>query len=893
MGIQDSPYVRELERRYETNLSQGLSATAVLTKRASNGLNIVQKTYVRTWWRLLYEQCEQPLIVILFLATCFIFKFGESFDAYVTMVALLFNVCLGAFQEYKISRMVRTLSAQKEVDVLTLRDGNKTMVSTISLVQGDIIFVHEGEKIPADACVIEAYRFSVDESLVTGESFPVSYYVCEKERHEKDGCCVQAGAFVVSGFAKLVITETGKKTKLGKTHAFVDAGALSYPVEHELAHFLQTILSAIIIICIVFVCIGLYAGKPFTQLFSTIIALFMCVVPQGLPVIMTVVLASNASFLKKKGLLIKKLTALETLGKIDCLVVDKTGTLTSNEQAIVSLYVDDVEYKVTGKGYNKEGSVFLNGSKIGAEQCTKGLVEIATAGILLNYSEIVKDAETGHLFVKGDPWQAAMNICAHKLGFSKKTFENCYKELYIIPYSERNNYYVGFYERNDGSGILFAVGKVAALLPHCVSFSDSVVASATTYSDQGLRVYGVATKEFSLQELKDLLKNTNPEQHSAVWDALAAEHLVYSGMCTISDTLREDAKKNITALKDAGIRIIMATGDIPAIAKMIAQEVGIETQVVAQGSFLQEKTDSMIVNQATVWSGMSPLHKVQLIHALEKKGHIVAMVGDGGNDAPALKVAHVGIAMGKVGSESAKEAAHFILKNDSLGTIAVGIMQGRHCIDAFKRIMIYFFTTNVAEIVIMIVAFIGNGELPLLAPHIVWLNLASDGFLDTTLAFEPHGVHLKKLYHYQSQKRITISLVLVVLYQAFLIAGIAFGFFHYYASHGSLQLARTMALALMSMCQWAVALNCRSLRQSLFTIGFFSNPFLTYVMIAIPLCLFSIIQIPFFNPLFKTVPLSYVQWLIIVGLSSALIVIDEIRKLAVAFLWTEDKLVDE
>jgi len=866
----------KLEKKFCTDLINGLSEKEAKIRLQTDGSNSIHTIKNPSLFSLFVDQLRSALMLFLIGAALVIYFFDELFDACMTLAIVLVNAFLGAYQEYKIARVMHGIEKAKTADVWVMRDGVRQIISVTELVRGDIVFVATGEKIPADGIVVESYDCVVDESMITGESILVNKYRCKNiSGNDSDSCVVQSGSFVVSGYVKMVVSATGPRTGVGKAHAFVQSLQEAPILEDELRPLLRMVFLFVVGACSVFVAFGLFLHKPFGQLFSTVIALFMCIVPQGLPIIMTLVLASSAYAMKKKGLLAKRLHALVTLGRINCIVFDKTGTITLNQQVIVCARVDGKMYLVTGSGYESEGIVTENGHQIVYEKSSEHMRMIAIAGVLLDYATIIADSETGHAFVKGDPFLAALTVFSKKLKINKQEIRAQYKELYVIPYLEERGYRVSFFE-SDTHILVMAVGKASNIMTHAegVPLADYTVLD--TLTNEGLRVSSIATKVIDKERFQEKLNSIAIDKQSSFWKSLAVGQLVYHGMVATADPVRQDAKQVIDRFKALGVSVVMATGDVAEIAQSVAAHVGIFSpgDYAAQGVVLL--TDSVQdYKKTSVWSRMTPFDKVTLVERLQKQGLIVAMVGDGANDAPALKVAHVGIVMGKGGSESAKIAAPLILTNDQLSIVADALFEARHCMDAFKRIMIYFFTTNCAEMMIIFTAFFVQSELSLLAPHILWLNIVSDGFLDTSLAFEPYDLEKSPAIVNVMHR----SVIWFVLYQALLIAAFSFTAFCFYKTTYGIEKARTMTLVMITMCQWAVAINCRSLTRSIFKKGFFSNAILSVVLLLIPVCLIAIVSVPLLRFVFKMMPLNIFDWLLVSLAAIVLLAIEEVRKM--------------
>ena len=609
-------------------------------------------------------------------------------------------------------------------------------------------------------------------------------------------------------------------------------------------------------------------------------ALFICVIPEGLPVVLTLVLVSGVYRMAKKRVLVKNMQAVEGLGHANVIVIDKTGTLTRNEMIVSQVFADHKMYTVSGKGYYTEGSLFVENKQVTIPE-TSDLSLMAQGLYLLNTATLTFISEQGTFNVKGDPTEAALLVLAKKVGINPE-IEQEFKKIYEIPFEAKHKYHAAFFV-HQGQGIAFIAGSPEFIF-HKSNASQEAQKAFTDFLSQGLRVIGIGIKKF------------NPDQKSAAFFEQLIEHdIQFLGLCGIEDSIRSESSSTISKARKAGLHIIMATGDHQRTALAIARQVGIyrEGDDAIDGDELDKLSDAQLkdlIIHTTVFSRVTPDQKLRIIKALHAQNLSVAMTGDGINDAPSLVAADIGIGMGGIGTEVAKEASDIILLDDSVVNIIHAIEEGRHTIYTLRRVILYFFSTNLAEILIIFFAFTitlfypaSHLAFPLTAAQILWLNLVTDGFLDSALAMEKKE---KTLLFEQKWLRgghislVDSSLLWRMLFIAIPMAlGSLFVFLLY--SRVDLLLARTMTLVTLGMFQWFNAWNCRSDRQSIFQLGLLSNLWLVAATLLVFILQLLLLQVPFLQKIFATEPLNLYQWIFIACISSSILWIEELRKLTI------------
>lgn len=885
------PYQMSQEHLIEflhTDITKGLTKKQVKERQREIGLNIIPEKGPDSWFKIFVRQFQSPLIYILLCAAIIIFVVGsDKIDAFIISGILLFNAFVGAFQEGRTGQILASLKNFISTECVAVRNGVTQVINAQELVPGDIVLMQEGQRVPADIRLVTATGLHVDESMLTGESEEVHkntepIKVPDLSIIEQLNM-VFKGSYILSGAAKGVVVATGQSTEMGKIHVQAEEVHAEIPLRRELNNLSFWILIFIISVCVLLFIAGVLTGKPFKELLVTLTALFICVVPEGLPVVLTLVLVSGVYRMAKLRVLVKRLQAVETLGRTDVIVIDKTGTLTRNEMMVSDIFADDRFWRITGQGYRSEGEFFIDDEPVHEFGPGSNIINAGKAAALLSNAQISK-LHNKTFAIKGDPTEAAMSVFAQKLGLSKTQLEQEYIKLVEIPFDSRLKYHALLCSCNH-QAIVYVIGAPETLEAWVDNIPHRANEALEKYLSQGLRVVMVASKELPIAEF---MQGKNIEQNVELLKQYINQGLTFLGLCGIQDAIRPDVIPVIKQTRDSGLSVIMATGDHQKTALYVAKKVGIykDHDIAIDGRVLRTIPQDDLeqrLQSITVYSRVSPSDKLNIIKMFHNKGHVVAMTGDGVNDVPSLVAADIGIAMGCIGTEVAKEAADIILLDDSFVHIVTAIKQGRHIFYTLRRVILYFFATNMGEILIMLFAltfyFIDpQFPLPLTAPQILWLNLITDGFLDVALSFEPqeHGL-LEKQWITRDRHLVDISMFYKTLFVAVPMAiGSLLVFMAYYPL--GIVYARTMALMAMAMFQWFNAWNCRSERESIFSLGFFTNRWLVVATTFVFCLQLLILHVPFLQKTFKTVPLKFNDWLIVIGIASTVIIFEELRK---------------
>ncbi len=868
--------------QYGTNLTRGLSQKDAHQRLIRDGLNCLPEGRQVGWVSIFISQFQHPLIYILLAAAIIIFFVGEQkLDAFIISGILFFNAIIGTIQEGRTSNVVAGLRRFFTAKSVVIRDGKHEIVDDKNLVVGDIIVLKEGERVPADARIFYQERLQVDESILTGESQSVGkteqmlmgdLSVADQKN------MVFKGTYITAGYGKAVVVAVGLATEIGKLHKSIVEINTDIPLKRELARLSYVILLFILGMCILLLIIGLVSGRNFKELMVMLTALFICVVPEGLPVVLTLVLVTGAYRMARQHVLIRNLQGVEALGRTDVIVIDKTGTLTRNEMIVTKVYTPTSVYDVSGEGYFVTGEI--KGTVL--PKADDQLQKMGMMCSLLNSAEISYSQKLNLFEIKGDPTEAALYVFSQKLGYQQEIMLVQYKKQYEIPFDSAFKYHASFFT-HDGSNEVYVVGAPETIFSHSSLVPDVMKQSLAAMLKDGLRVVALAYKPY------DASLFTGEDAEGAQLDACRQEvekGLVLVGLCGIQDSIRPEVAVIISQARDAGLKVVMATGDHQDTALYVAKQVDIYRpgDKVIDGKELAGMSDDELhacIDLVTVFARVSPQDKVRIVDALHAKKYIVAMTGDGINDVPSLLAADLGIAMGKIGTEVTKQAADIVLLDDSFVNIIHAITQGRHIFYTLRRIVLYFFATNMGEILIVLFALFTHLPLPLTAAQILWLNLVTDGFLDVGLSMEPQEKDLLQAIWLKKKLRLVdTTMLLKMMYLAMPMAIVSLIVFSYTynGNPASLAYARTMTLITMAMFQWFNAWNCRSDGKSLYEIGFFSNRWLIVATVFVLSLQFALVYMPFMQFIFKTVPLSARDWAFIMVTSAPIVIMEEIRK---------------
>lgn len=860
----------------------GLSFAEVADRLKKYGANKLLETKPDNLVMIFLRQFQSPLIYILIVAALIIFIIGEMSDGLIILAVLLFNAVVGSVQEGRAQNTLLALKKFITAPATVLRQGRELIVTDGEVVPGDIIILREGEKVSADARIFLSRNLNLDESMLTGESEPAHK---TEETIKQDDLptpeqknMVFKGTNVLSGSGKAIVVGTGLNTVIGQIAKKISAIDTEIPFKANVRHLSRLIILAVAAISLSLFSFGVITGKPAVEMFTTVVALSVSIIPEGLPIVMTLVLAMGVWRMSKRQVLVKKLQAVEALGQAGVIAVDKTGTITKNEMVVQKIYVSDKMFEVSGTGYEAAGEVSLGEKPV----CPPNHPELLLAGKLAAFcanARVIFDDETKQWRVAGDPTEAAMNVLAQKLGFHKDELEREAPLAVDFLFDYKLKYHAVVYGAL-GNRFMAVAGAPEAVLKlskkiwrHGKSFPltdqdrAELEAVFSRMSKNGMRVVALAEN----REKTDIAK---------MEEVGALTFVAFLGM---KDPLRPEAVEAVGRLAAAGIRVVMITGDHINTACSIAREAGIFRPggLILTGQEIDLMTDKQLKDKivgVAVYARVTPEHKLRIIRAFKARGETIAMTGDGVNDAPSLVAADLGVAMGKIGTEVAKEASDIVLLDDNLNNVISAAAEGRNIYKTIKRVVLYLFSTSAGEVLTITGAIIIGFPLPLLPAQIIWLNLVTDGFLDVALAMEPKEKNLLSAVFRRTDKFIVDKLMArrIMVMSLPMAAGALYIFSRYLATDPGK--AWTVSLTALAAFQWFNAWNCRSEEKSVFRSNPFSNKFLIgATLIVVSLQLLAVYN-PFMQKLLHTVPLAAVDWLIIIPLAASIIIIEEIRK---------------
>ena len=860
----------------------GLSNAEATLRLKQYGQNKLPEAKVDSIFVIFLRQFQSPLIYILVAASIVVFAIGEMVDGSIILAVLLFNAIVGTIQEGKAQNTLLALKKFVETKATVLRNDKEVIISDTELVPGDILILQEGEKIPADARVMLSHNLKVDEAALTGESEPVhKTNECEAagETVGQYKNMVYKGTNIVAGNGRAVVITTGSQTTIGAIASKIALVNTEIPLKGNIRYLSRLIIATVAIVSIVIFTLGIAVGKPVKDMFTTVVSLSVSIVPEGLPIVVTLILAMGVWRMSKRNALVKKLQAVEALGQASIIAVDKTGTITKNELVIQKVYVGETMFDIGGVGYESKGNISLSGRVIDAANHPE-LLLAGKIGAFCASARVVYSEEDKRFRISGDPTEAALLVLSQKLGFHKEDLERESVVVGEIPFDYRLKYHAMLHAV-DSKNFLTAVGAPEVILELSETvWSDGKRKELTNeerknlestfykMSQEGLRVVAFAIDP-------DAGKTLKPEK---------IRNLSFVGFYGMKDATRPEAASAIKKAEAAGVKVVMITGDHKITAQAIAKEIGIwhEGDDVLTGPEIDGMLDAELserLKTVSVFARVNPEHKMRIIAAYRARGEVVAMTGDGVNDAPSLVAADLGVAMGNIGTEVAKEASDIVLLDDNLESIVSAIEEGRSIYKTIKKVILYLFSTSMGEVFTIIGALALGFPLPILAAQIIWLNFVTDGFLDVSLAMEPKEHHLldgkfEKPKKYLVDKLMAERMVLMSLAMA---VGTLFLFKNYYEA--DLAKAWTMSLTVLAAFQWFNAWNCRSESKSIFRMNPFSNKYLVWATITVISLQLLAIYTPVMNTFLKTVPLNLSDWIPIMLIASLIVLAEEVRKL--------------
>jgi P-type Ca2+ transporter type 2C len=864
----------------ETNHRTGLSTANVAERIARHGPNALYEKRGRSPWRILLDQFSDFMILVLIGAAAITGIVGDVQDTIAIIVIVVLNTVIGFIQEYRAERAMAALKRMSEASARVLRDGQVQTVNASELVPGDVVLLEAGNVVPADFRLVEAAQLRIDESALTGESVAV-----EKQIHPltvvdaplgDKTCLAYKGTIVTYGRGRGLVVATGMQSELGKIASLLsEDDETKTPLQKRLKAFGKQLALVALAICLLVFIIGIMRGEPLLLMFMTAVSLAVAAIPEALPAVVTISLALGAHKMVRQHALIRRLPAVETLGAVTFICSDKTGTLTQNKMHVTTLYADGIDADSERcKTFKNENTFVENKS--------------SPWPILFNALALSNDAYfDSHGKIQGEPTEAALLLAAQEAGWDKASLEQGAPRLKELPFDSERKRMTTFHRTKAGV-IAYSKGSPEALVTQCTRMLTSsgeqnidqaaLLQQAEAMAANGLRVLAFAYRNWT----------TLPDSEQA--DELE-RNLIFLGFAGLIDPPRSEAREAVSLCRSAGISPVMITGDHPATARAIAYQLGImadsdgRVMTGAELAKLDEHAFEAEVELIRVYARVDPAQKIKIVRALQDKGEVVAMTGDGVNDAPALRAADIGIAMGKGGTDVAREAAHMVLLDDNFATIIHAVRYGRRLYDNIRKFIRYVVTTNSAEVLTIFLAPFLGLPIPLLPIHILWINLVSDGLPALALTAEPAEVGIMRRPPRPPQESLFANGIWQhMVWVGLLMAGLTL-FTQAWAYRSGSTHWQTMAFTVLVISQLGHVMAIRSEKESLFSIGVFSNLPMAAAVIVTFVLQMATIYVPVLTPIFKTEPLSMNELAFCLALSSIVFIMVEIEKWLVRLGW--------
>jgi Ca2+-transporting ATPase len=901
------PYSKEIDQLFNELQTdkKGLSIQEKNARLNRYGLNQLKAKKKDSLIKLFIHQLVNPLNGMLFFAALISLLADHAIDSIVIGFVILLNATIGFVQEFKAEAALAALMEMSAPEATVYRQDEHSKsiemrIKAQEVVPGDILILNTGDKVAADSRLIDVMNTHVDESMLTGESLPVNKHNHIVEENASIGDrknMVFSGTLITHGRAKALVVSTGMNTEMGKIADLIqETKKAASPIKKRTADLSKSLgLLALFTSLLVFI-IGFLKDIPFVSISLFAIATAVSSIPEGLPAVMTITLAIAVNRMAKKNAVIRKIQAVDTLGTISAIVSDKTGTLTTNQMTVRKIWVNERFITVTGAGYKPEGEFFEGETQI--TQFDPTSTQLATCAMLCNdaslHEKFINDNVTWEIF--GDPTEGALLVAGQKANFARDSIELELPRVDEIPFDSAHRYMATFHTREDGYVFMYMKGAPETIVENCGFIEikgekkpltkdgkSAISQHAQEMAGQALRVLGFAYKSDPKVDHDEMKEGFHQ-----------AKDLIFLGLMGMIDPPRPEVKQAISECKKAGIKVVMATGDHQLTAAAIAKELTISEQneVAITGSEIEKMSEKEFhdkVLSTHVFARVSPEHKHKIVTGLQKHKYLVAVTGDGINDAPALKAAEVGVAMGITGTDVTKETADMVLTDDNFASIVSAVEEGRVVFENIRKVVKYLVSTNIGTVITIIAAFILFPYLlPIASPddyllftpvQILWVNMVTDGVLDITLAMEPkeRNVMADKPRD-QKDKIINRDIWLNTSMVSITMAIGVLGIFVYGFYTAGVVIAKTMAFIALAMFQVYNSLNCKSRTLSVKEVGLFSNKYLIYAIVfSIFMNIFATVN-PFLQKILSVSPLTFVQWVLIFIISASVLAVDEFRK---------------
>ncbi len=863
-------------------VESGLGDIEAAERLARYGTNTLPQKPPPPFWKTFIYQFRSPLMYILVFAAVIAFAIKEPTDAGFIIIALLLNAVIGGYQEWKAEQSAKALQRLLQIKATVQREGEIVDMNAENVVPGDIVWLESGNRVPADIRLIMANGLEIDESLLTGESLPVlkdQSWTGKPDTPLGDTLnMAYAGSIVTRGRAKGIVVATGQATVVGQLALDVMSGAQGEPpLIARMKTFTHIIGFVALISAVAIGILGFALGRyDFAESLRFIVALAVSAIPEGLPVAMTVALAVATTRMARRGVIVRRLAAVEGLGSCTYIATDKTGTLTRNELTVKEVSLPEgASFEVSGVGFAPEGEVLSDGKPV-TPGSRPALERLALAAVLCNEADL-HHRDHGWAW-RGDTVDISLLSFGHKLGYDREPLLESYPQVNEIPFEPERQFSASYHKTGEGSITVFVKGAPERVIEMCGIEKEedktALLAIAEDMAGRGYRVLALAEGDIA----DDLHPSEFPPEPSRL------ELLGFAGMI---DPLRHGVREAVNSCREAGIEVSMVTGDHPVTALAIARDLGMASDFsqVVTGTELTKKSPEelqRLVGHTNVFARVSPNQKYQIVEAAQGAGHFVAVTGDGVNDAPALRTANIGIAMGKEGTDVAKEVSELVISDDNFATIVAGVEEGRVAYDNVRKVIYLLISTNAAELVLIILSLVAGLPLPLLPVQILWLNLVTNGIQDIALAFEPgEGDSLQKKPRPPKERIFNKIMVERTLVATLTIGILGFGFFYVLIHSGwSEEAARNALLLLMVLFENVHIGNCRSETKSALILSPFKSPILLTGAVTALLVHIGAMYLPIGQRILGTEPVSLETWGIVAAIALTIFITMEIHKLS-------------
>jgi Ca2+-transporting ATPase len=898
--------VDEVAQQLHSDLSAGLSENEAQQRLAQYGHNELREEPPATLLERLWEQLNNFVIILLIVAAIISAVVGaytgEGYTDALAIVAIVaLNAILGVVQEGRAEAALRALKQMTAPEAHVLRSGKIQNIASRDVVPGDVVLLDTGNYIPADVRLIEGFNLTIDEAPLTGESVPVQKRpedtLDEKASLGDRRNMAFMGSMISYGRGRGLVVNTGMQTEIGRIAEMIQSQEdPPTPLQVRLDQLGKWLGWATLVICAIVFAVGvlrLAAVNPIEdlgtwlglaenqdqliELFMTAISLAIAAVPEGLPAVVTIALALGMQRMIRRHVLIRKLAAVETLGSANVICSDKTGTLTTNEMTVVKVMVDGQIIQVSGEGYRPEGGFSQNGSTLSVGEHS-GLQTLARGALLCNDALIEQDGDNWKLI--GDPTEGALVTMAAKAGLQAKPTNSDWPRVAEVPFDSERKLMTTIHQSPNGSGpyVSYTKGAPEILLARCTSIlqngeikslddgqRQTILQTNSDLAGQALRVLAIAHRPMT-----EVPGNPEPEH--------VEQGLTFVGLAAMRDPARPEVKDAIAVASKAGVRTVMITGDYPDTAAAIASELGLmqDKGAIMTGAELVETDDDELFNKVTevsVYARVNPVHKMRIVESLQKHNNIVAMTGDGVNDAPALKRAHIGVAMGITGTDVSKQTADMVLTDDNYASIVSAIEEGRVIYANIRKFVYYLISCNVGEILIIFLSMIMGLPLPLLPIHLLWLNLVTDGAPALALGLEDKEPDIMDIKPRPAHEPIitrelwTLTAIQAVVETIATLGAFIISLNTFETDPTNPILSQSIAFTTLVVAELLRAFTARSERYNLWQIGVFKNKWMVYAVSASFVLLMCVIYLPFLQPIFDTVPLTLEHWLTLLPLT--------------------------